>query len=82
MADVEALGDVDGGIVDAHRLARALAAAAVGSALRQGRLHHLPGVQRPVDVEIQVALYRLHPGQKGTVHGRLQLLGDEGRGLA
>lgn len=60
MPDVEALGDVDGGIVDHDGLARALVGASVARPGPERRAHDLAGVGGAVDKEIQIALHAFH----------------------
>ena len=64
MTDVKALGDVDRGIVDHDRLARAGTVAAVLFALRFGGAQRLFGEGRAVDEEVEVSLDRLDLAQK------------------
>ncbi len=55
VADVEALGDVDGGIVDADGFAAALIALPPGAFALLHGLHHRFGKINPVEEKIQVA---------------------------
>ena len=58
MPDVEGLGDVDGGIVDAHRLPLSVLARAVLFTRGEHRLERLLRPQRAVDFEIDVPVHR------------------------
>ncbi len=82
MADMEALGDVDRGIVDHDRLALAGVIAAVGIALREHRGNDLFGIGRAIDKKIQIALYRFNFAQIIGVNRVLQGIGDHHRALA
>ena len=82
MADVEALGDVDGGVVQHHGLARAGVVGAVAFALLKHRLHHLFGIGGAVDEEVQIALDRLHPAQIVRLDVGREGIGDHHRALA
>ena len=79
MADVEALGDVDGGIIQHDRLARAGMIASVSCALIQHRIDHLFGIGRAIDEEIQIALDRFHFGKKIRVNFAGERIGNHHR---
>ena len=82
MSNMEALGNVDGGVIDADGLALAAVIAAIALALFLGAAEHLAGIHRPVNIKIQITLHRLHLGQEGRAHRLLQRFGDHGRGFA
>ena len=82
MPDMEALGDVDRGIVDHDRLALAGMIAAVGIALRKHRGNDLFGIRCAIDEEIQIALYRFDLAEIIGVNRVLEGIGDHHRALA
>ena len=82
MADVEALGDVDGAVIQHHALARAAVVRAVAVALRLGGGKHALGVDGAVDEEIEVAAHGLHARKEVRLNGGGELVGDHHRRLA
>ena len=83
MPDVERFGDVDGGIVDAHRLPLSVLARTVLSARGEHRLERLLRPQRAVDLEIDVPVHRRNLANdfvRLVIRG--DLLGDERGRLA
>ena len=80
--DVEALGDVDGAVVQADRLARAHVRRAPAAGLRQHRLQRLAREVFPVEEEVQIAAHALHAGRLRRVDALRQCGGDLRRALA
>ena len=82
MTDMEALGNVDGGVVQAD----GLAGTHVGGAVLLAHLEHLVqgflGEVDTVEEEVHVAVDGLHAGNFGMVPGFAQSLGDHGRSHA
>ena len=82
MADVEALGDVDGRIVQHDGLAFAGIVAAVVLALGHGAVDHLLGEGGAVDEEVQIALDGLDSAQIVGGNRPGQRVGDHHRAFA
>ena len=82
VADVEALGNVDGGVVQADGLAVAHVGGAKALALSQHSVQGLLGEVDAVEEEVHVAVDGLHAGNLGVIPGFAQGLGDHGRSHA
>jgi len=82
VADMEALGNVDAGIIQHHGFALALIAAAPAF----GRGHHLLqgilGKIAAIEEEIEISVHRLRGADVRTVNRRRKLLGNHGRAHA
>ena len=80
--DVEALGNVNGGIVQADGLSLALTGGAILLPGGKHAFEGVPGKVHPVEEEVQVAVHRLHAGGLRGVEGLGQGLGNLRRGHA
>ena len=78
VSHTKALGDVDGGIVQAHGLAIAHVGGTVLFALGEDGLQRVLGKVHAVEEEIHIAVHGLHAGHIGMVPALAQGLGDLG----
>ena len=82
MAQMEALGDIDAGIIHAHGFAVSILACAPFFRRGHNGAKHFPGEIFPVEKEIQITAHAFHPGNFGLLDGFGQLPGDHGRAHA
>ena len=82
MADVEALGDVDGGIIEAHRLALAHLGGAPAARVGQHGLHDALGQAAAADEDVHIAAHDLDAVDLLAAHLFRQRGGDHLRRLA